>query len=160
MWRCETLLCPSLSSSFPPLHHSPSSARPKLLKLPASSCCYEPRGFYAALWGRSHALPKRKKGRKTAITVSEPQKKWEKHAWFCPTSPSRHLRARFCPFKTKQLGGGKMSPSFAWLVGNIFFFFLLSGHKFSLFFRGGGVAEVVRKLETDPPTVEVSQPGI
>lgn len=54
-----------------------------------------------------------------------------------------------------------MSLSFARLVGNIFFlFFLLSGHKFSLFFRGGGVAEVVRKLETEPPTVEVSQPGI
>lgn len=32
-----------------------------------------------------------------------------------------------------------------------------SGQKFSLFFQGGGV---VRKLETEPPTVEVSQPGI
>ena len=59
-----------------------------------------------------------------------------------------------------------MSLSFAWLVGNIcfvlfcFFFVLVSGHKFSLFFGGGGVAEVVRKLETEPPTVEVSQPGI
>ena len=51
-WGCEDVKrfsAPSLSSSFPPLHHSPSSARPKLLKLPASSCCYEPRGFYAAL---------------------------------------------------------------------------------------------------------------
>lgn len=38
--------------------------------------------------------------------------------------------------------------------------FLFSGQKFSLFFGGGGVAEVVRKLETEPPTVEVSQPGI
>lgn len=47
--------------------------------------------------------------------------------------------------------------SFACLVGT---FFLFSGQKFSLFFGGGGVAEVVRKLETEPPTVEVSQPGI
>lgn len=40
------------------------------------------------------------------------------------------------------------------------FVFLFSGQKFSLFLGGGGVAEVVRKLETEPPTVEVSQPGI
>lgn len=38
--------------------------------------------------------------------------------------------------------------------------FLFSVQKFSLFFRGGGVDEVVRKLETEPPTVEVSQPSI
>jgi len=31
---------------------------------------------------------------------------------------------------------------------------------FPLFFQGGGVAELVRKLETEPPTVEVSQPSI
>lgn len=34
----------STSSPYPPL-----SARPNLLKLPASSCCYEPRGFSAVL---------------------------------------------------------------------------------------------------------------
>lgn len=106
-----------------------SPAWPELLKLPASSCCYEPRGFSAALWGRSHALPKRKKGRKTAITISERQKKWEQHAWLCPHVSSQHLHACFCPFNTEHL---EKIASYICMSGWLLSF-LFSGQKFSSF---------------------------
>lgn len=158
-WR--RFLCRSLRLSFPsfliPLNVliPLSPAWPELLKLPASSCCYEPRGFCAALWGRSHALPKRKKGRKTAITISQWQKKWEQHAWLCLHVSSQHLHAQFCAFNTGHLG--KMHLPSASLAG---YFVCFLDKSFHLFFQGGGVAELVRKLETEPPTVEVSQPSI
>ncbi len=123
---CKKLLCPLLCFSFSPLPIPllppvPLSCRPKLLKLPASSCCYEPRGFSAALWGRSHALPKRKKGRKTAITISEPQKKWEGEACLVlPCVSPQHLHEHFCPFNTKQFG--KNVSLFRIMVGNFFCF--------------------------------------
>lgn len=122
-------LCPLLSFSFLllPIPLLPLSARPKLLKLPASSCCYEPRGFYAALWGRSHALPKRKKGRKTAITILEPQKKWEKQARFCPMSPLGIYLHAFVPLPLSNLGK-KMSLVSLALSG--WHLFLFSGQKF------------------------------
>lgn len=135
----------STSSPYPPL-----SARPNLLKLPASSCCYEPRGFSAVLWGRSHALLKRKKGRETAITISEPQKKWEKDGMVL-----LHVSLSAPPCKLLSLLALSNLEKWIFLLHWLLTFF--SGQKFSLFFQGGGV---VRKLETEPPTVEVSQPGI
>lgn len=73
-WRCKNAQESFLTSLIAFHSTSPPSfpffGQPGFLKLPASSWRYEPCGFWAAGWGRSHALLERKKGRKTVITIA------------------------------------------------------------------------------------------